>query len=399
MIETERGKSGVSARPELQEEPPAGVEKAEVSEERPSADSEEQKAPPARPLIGRLEELVGYRIIVYYARKPWMGNWDIRPLAALLRTMGKQDEAGVVIQSLGGDADVAHHLSNLIREYVDRLHVYVPTYAASAATLFALGADKLWMGPSSELSPIDPQVPVDPKMLIPMAESTDLPGSDEMVSIPAHVIRDFLELIGVLEVQGNSQGKRTRPKVDIARLESLLKPLNPWILGWYERADKVSRVYAHEFLVQRLLRDKDNKEALADAIVETLLDHYASHEASITRKEARRIGIPVEDCPQAVWEQLEKIVDFYERLPSNVGRVLETTDGFHVLPQTPQRNCGHCGEASDADTNFLFCPHCGKAFAEQCRSCSGPLGESWKFCARCGAPLSEPTMATKMVSS
>jgi hypothetical protein len=373
---------------------PANGQESTVEAPDASAEAEApaEKASPAAALIEPLERLLGYRIIVYYARNPTLGNWDVRPLDGLLRTMGKQAVAGIVIQSRGGDADVAHHLSNLIREYVDQLHVYVPTYASSAATLFALSADKLWMGPSSELSPIDPQIPVDPKMLIPMAESTDLPwATDVPISVPAHVIRDFLELIGVLEQPANGRPKPPRPRVDIGRLESLLKPLNPWILGWYERADKVSRVYANEALVHHLLRGQQDAPALADRIVETLLDHYASHEASITRKEARRIGIPVEDCPADVWAALEKLMDFYERVPINIGRVIETTDGFHVIPQHPQGNCRLCSEAFEADPSFRFCPHCGNPLDEQCRSCSGPLSQGWKFCPRCAAPIIDAT--------
>jgi ClpP class serine protease len=50
-----------------------------------------------------------------------------------------------------------------------RLVVVVPDQAKSAATLIALGADEILMGPASDLGPIDPQIelPSRPGFLIP----------------------------------------------------------------------------------------------------------------------------------------------------------------------------------------------------------------------------------------
>lgn len=356
----------------------------------PVEDAEPGAAPSAEPqvpgheVLTRLEEILEMRVVCYFAGQATMERSDVRPLFSLLEQMGPQERAALVLQSGGGDADAAHHLAELLHEYVDELHVYVPTYAASAATLFCLGADVLWMGPVSNLSPIDPQVPVDARLLIPTAEETDLDLVGEgTVHIPAHVIRDFLELTGVIHTESSD-----RPRVDATRLESLLKPLNPWILGWYERATKVSRIYAEEALVHGLLKDDDERHAKAKSIVHRLLHQYASHNASILRTEARRMGIPVRDCPKDVWQALDEATSFYDQplRGGDVGRVLETLDGFHATPLRRQRVCGNCGEASVADTSFRFCPHCGDAFVRTCDQCGGPTSPDWKFCPRCGEP-------------
>ena len=67
-----------------------------------------------------------------------------------------------MLHSGGGDSDAAEKLITMVRYKVKNgvLRVIVPHYAKSAATLMALGADYIVMSDSSELGPIDPQVPL-----------------------------------------------------------------------------------------------------------------------------------------------------------------------------------------------------------------------------------------------
>jgi hypothetical protein len=105
------------------------------------------------------------------------------------------------------------------------------------------------MGLSSELGPIDPQVPIDLRVIFPSPDP-DLFGDDPFSFVPSRVIRDFLEWAGVIV---NGRGER-ESSVDLQRLGQVVeKTLNPWVLGWYERSDKVSRLYATDGLVGHLL--------------------------------------------------------------------------------------------------------------------------------------------------
>lgn len=371
------------SEPELPEQPPS-----------PDDPGEDDRVPGAD-VIEQVEATIGCPVIVYHSAERPLEKWDLRPLHGLLDAMGKQERAALVIQSPGGNADAAHALSSLLHDYISDLHIYVVSYAASAATILALAANKLWMGPGSELSPVDPQVPIDPRMLVPTASST--PGGDlppgEPVHIPAHVIRDFLELTGVMEPTDLSY---PRQKVNPERLEDLFEPLNPWILGWYERADKVSRLYTRDALVNNLLAaqrpdDTDlDREQLADKITHALLDHYASHETGIQRTEARRIGVPVHDCPDDVWAALLQQRDWYDTViqNQNVGRIMEALFGFHVIPATAERECPHCHDKHEAQPNLNYCPSCGGAFDTRCGQCHRALRPGWKYCPSCAEPVS-----------
>ena len=65
----------------------------------------------------------------------------------------------VIIDSSGGDIHAAYNLGNLLRSFgTERLEFIVPRWAKSAATLLCCAGDKIWMSPTAELGPLDPQI-------------------------------------------------------------------------------------------------------------------------------------------------------------------------------------------------------------------------------------------------
>lgn len=85
---------------------------------------------------------------------------DIQALLNVLLEIGDVDTLNVILHSPGGDGTVVEKFVSLCRVQCKRFRVIIPHQAKSAATLIALGADEIIMGPSSELGPIDAQVPV-----------------------------------------------------------------------------------------------------------------------------------------------------------------------------------------------------------------------------------------------
>ena len=63
----------------------------------------------------------------------------------------------VILNSPGGDGEMAIRLVRSAQARCTSLVVVIPDAAKSAATLFALGAHEILMGPTSDLGPIDPQ--------------------------------------------------------------------------------------------------------------------------------------------------------------------------------------------------------------------------------------------------
>ncbi|WP_165375385.1 SDH family Clp fold serine proteinase [Sanguibacter massiliensis] len=61
------------------------------------------------------------------------------------------------IDSPGGDAHAAYKLARYLRAKFEVVHVVVPEYAKSAATLLSLVGSEIYMGPGAELGPLDVQ--------------------------------------------------------------------------------------------------------------------------------------------------------------------------------------------------------------------------------------------------
>jgi hypothetical protein len=68
------------------------------------------------------------------------------------------EKVAVVIDSLGGLAHCAFQIATAIRRRCGGFDAYIPERAKSAATLLAMGADKIYMSPDAHLGPLDAQV-------------------------------------------------------------------------------------------------------------------------------------------------------------------------------------------------------------------------------------------------
>lgn len=68
----------------------------------------------------------------------------------------------LLLNSPGGDALAAERIVNICRSYSDsgNFSVIVPKMAKSAATMICFGAETIGMSATSELGPIDPQMPI-----------------------------------------------------------------------------------------------------------------------------------------------------------------------------------------------------------------------------------------------
>lgn len=90
---------------------------------------------------------------------------DVIKLQKILENFEKTEKLYLVIRSTGGDPVTAYRLISLIRQYADQVNILVPNFCASAATLMALGGDKIYLSNVGHLGPIDVSVshPLAPK--------------------------------------------------------------------------------------------------------------------------------------------------------------------------------------------------------------------------------------------
>jgi Serine dehydrogenase proteinase len=95
----------------------------------------------------------------------------------------------LVLLSRGGSIEPAYQISKLCKNFArERFIAVIPRHAKSAATLIAIGADEIHMGPLGQLGPIDPQLGSLPALGVSQALKTiasvaqSYPGSADMFS-------------------------------------------------------------------------------------------------------------------------------------------------------------------------------------------------------------------------
>ena len=107
------------------------------------------------------------RKLLCYVSSGYINFFDTLHLDRILETIEQGTPITLLLDSPGGDIDAAERMVHVLREActpafgsAGGLEVVVPNSAKSAATLIALGADRILMSDSSELGPIDPQLPL-----------------------------------------------------------------------------------------------------------------------------------------------------------------------------------------------------------------------------------------------
>lgn len=261
-------------------------------------------------LIKKIEDARESRVLVYVTgdRQPFgarIAEDVVRPmydhLLALEKLEPKRKKLDLFLYSRGGDVSVPWRMVSMFRQVFDEFSVLIPYKAHSAATMISLGADKIVMGRKAELGPIDP---------------TLVRGGvgDSAIPPPEISVEDVSSYISFIKERANINDQAA-----LAQLVGMLSGnLTPLVLG------SVNRQHSHIRLVARKLlaahREKVDEEKLS-AIVEALTEKMYSHGHAIGRKEAKEIGLPVEeptaDLEATIWqlfEEYEKELDLRNNL-------------------------------------------------------------------------------------
>ena len=245
-----------------------------------------------RALYEKIEAVRGRHLLALFLSSrsgaPALMASDVLP--ALFRQIRAlpADEKGVdiLIESNGGQADVAIRFNDVLREVRRDVHVLVPRNAFSAATMLALGGTRIMMHPLSCLGPIDPQLRI---------QRAD--GSFDQVG--AEDIKAFVDFL-------NDEVRITDQAQVAAVFTRLFEDVRPIQLGVARRASMRSLAIAKELL----LRHAESHEAhtKVETIAERLAGGYHAHGHPISPTEARAMGLPVDvaspDLADLMWSVL-----------------------------------------------------------------------------------------------
>ena len=191
-----------------------------------------------------------------------------------------EQDLHVMLATPGGDGETALRLVRQAQARCKDLTVIVPDQAKSAGTLFALGANQIYMGPTSDLGPVDPQLQiragslVAAKVIIAAVEDAETRIQKNPATYPLHA--SLLADVTAVMVQ---QARDALVRTDDILSEALAVP------G----------------------RTPDDVKTLVERLKAPLIGDPKSHSAIVSTDDAIDFGLPVEkadpasDRWQAVW--------------------------------------------------------------------------------------------------
>lgn len=208
--------------------------------------------------------------------------------------ISKEDKIDLFLHSFGGVGVVPWKLVNLIREFSNNFEVIVPYKAYSAATLIALGANKIIMHSMGELGPVDPKVGNEFNPMTPQGQTIGI-NVEDVVSYIAFV--------------KNHVGISHEDEL-VQALNSLTEKVHPLALGNVHRFYSQSRMMAKKLLKLHMAQDQEHT---IDEIVETLTSKLFFHGHPINRKEAKEINLKIEEPEKNTEDMIWKLYKEYEK--------------------------------------------------------------------------------------
>ncbi|HUK53795.1 MAG TPA: hypothetical protein VL099_10950 [Candidatus Binatia bacterium] len=241
-------------------------------------------------VIRKIEARLDEPVLTYWnSQNGSICDNDVVGLYGILRSIGKVDRLSLFIKSTGGSGQSSLRMVNLLRQFVRRLTVLVPLECESAATMMALGADRILMGPLAHLSAVDTSLTHD---LSPVDRDND------RVSVSQDELHRVVKL---WQAQAEVEGANP--------YASLFGYVHPLVVGAVDRASALSTKLCIEILSYHL---KDAKKARE--ISNTLNAAYPSHSYPITLREARRIGLKVEPLDEVINRLLFELNEIYSEM-------------------------------------------------------------------------------------
>lgn len=199
----------------------------------------------------------------------------------LLYDASAAEDLHLLLWSPGGDGETAVRLVRSAQARCRELTVIIPDIAKSAATLLAMGAHRILMGPTSDLGPIDPQF-----------------------QMPNGSLASAKDIIAALE----EAEKAVEQRPDTYPLHAaLLSDLTELMVQQARSAIARTGEQLEEALRSQPDRDESEVGQLVEGLREPLIELPKSHSAIFGSREAAAAGLPIVEADpdgdqwQMVW--------------------------------------------------------------------------------------------------
>ena len=209
----------------------------------------------------------------------------------LLRRLGHLDSLCVVIDSPGGNIDSAYRIARTIRESARYVDVLVPFWAKSAATLICVSANRILLGSTGEMGPLDVQLPDAAGGQQPRSALETFQGLEQLGSYALEVLGRLIEYFEHEEELGAPHTYERAEALFGAIVSPLYQQVDPHELGELGRYQASSQAYATR--VMKRWSYSDFEEERIEEIAQRLVWEYPTHGFVIDLYEAQEMGLRV----------------------------------------------------------------------------------------------------------
>ncbi|OLP17988.1 hypothetical protein BST81_13160 [Leptolyngbya sp. 'hensonii'] len=214
---------------------------------------------------------------------------DVIGLYEVLQKIGTKNEIILFIKSDGGSGRASLRIVHLLRHYTSHLTALVPLVCASAATMIALGADSIHMGPLAYLTAVDTSI---------THEMSPVDSYNNLVSVSQDELTRVINL-----------WRREAKANDTNPYQALFQQVHPLVIGAVDRASSLSIQLCTEILSYHM-QDKP----LAEKISHHLNSSYPSHSYPITLREAKNVGLNVSPLNPKINDLLLELNKLYSEM-------------------------------------------------------------------------------------
>lgn len=208
-----------------------------------------------------------------------------------LDRIGSTKRITLLIYTCGGSTLAAWNIINLLYEYCDEVEIVIPNKCRSSGTLMALGAHSLIMTKQATLGPIDPSITG------PLSPVVNINNSITPVPVSVESVNGYFEL---LKKSLHARDKKSKNDAFI----KMSNHVNPLLLGDVYRAKKQIKMLAKKLIKKQKVGFFKTKN-----IINFLCSDSGSHDYTISRSEARELGLKVLSPSPNQYQLLKKWYD------------------------------------------------------------------------------------------
>lgn len=242
-------------------------------------------------IVSILEEKLGMPFIVYWnTYNGGVCDNDVLAFYELFNKIGTHDKVALFIKSKGGDVESSLRIVNIIRNYNKNVVALIPLEAASSATLMALGADTIQMGPLAYLTPIDSSTV---HRLSPL---------DKVNNQKVRIAHDEIKRVTKLWKQDEHENQ-------VNHYQELYKYVHPLVIGSLDRSSSLSVKICKEILSYHV-----SDAEKCSMISEKLNNDYPSHSYPIVLKEVKELGLDAKAMDHEIHDILLDLNNLYSQM-------------------------------------------------------------------------------------